>query len=86
MSAPNGTPGSEAAAPARLEYPPGCDIDTATLALSQAAAILNLLAAASDGEDIRLPDTEKDTLIHGIYAALSEVKRAEAALRSKEVR
>lgn len=67
-------------AKAETRYP--CDIDAAGVALSQAAAILDLLAVAAEG--VSIPDTYVSTLTQAIYAAHSEVQRAHVALFGEE--
>lgn len=55
-----------------------CDIDAAGIALSQARGILDLLSTACVG--VHLPDAEHNTLELCVFAALAEVKRADAAI------
>ncbi len=57
------------------------DLDTAGVALSQARAILEVLIVACDG--VVLPDTPTGTLEQCLYAAQSEIERADKAIFGK---
>ena len=56
------------------------DIDTAHVALSQARAILDLLATHVEDGKHELPNTAPGTLGQTLYAAMSEIDRAHKAL------
>ena len=54
------------------------DLDTAGIALHQAFGILDVLTSIIDG--IEAPETFPGSLEQAVYAALSEVRRADEAL------
>ncbi len=55
-----------------------CDLDTASVALDQAHAILDVLTVATGKTAI--PDTYPNTLVQSLYAAMGKVGRAREAL------
>jgi hypothetical protein len=58
-----------------------CDLDTAGLALENAAGVIDALSVACRGVDI--PDAFPGSLAKALNAALSEVRRADEALFGK---
>jgi hypothetical protein len=56
------------------------DIDTATIAIDQSLAILDLLVTLAELSHAQLPETHPETLGQALYAAKAEVERAREAL------
>ena len=54
------------------------DFDGATTALTQASAILDVLAVLAEETETDIPDTDRGSLVQSLYAAKSEVDRARA--------